>query len=638
MVLFLRIMAICIFAVRFCTCQPIESLVDEDTEQPGLSIIAEQIENFEQNPVNILTASMEQLSQIPGITTSCAREILNYRQSGKMFLKEHLALVPCVHAELYRSIESYITVTPKPRPRLQLTGRQRGIFIPGKTRQITDFKTYFRLKCHIGDNLFFGGLVEKDLQERQFSNLLLYNCQIRLPFKNTYLILGHFSINWGHGLFHWGGFRSSSLFSMNAAGQNSGTIKPFLSVGENSSLYGFCLSTQFRQCAVQAFYSKRFLDASLMADSVRALKSSGLHSSENELESQDALSENLYGMTVCRHFLNCSSVGLAYQSMLYSSPFARGADVDKAFAFTGCKNNITSCTFRTIFELLQYWGEVALSQTGGTAAVTGFQMGMNDFNFYASVRAYQKFQNLHANSYGENNNAQNEIGFLMSWSSRLNKRTRINFALDVFRHPWAKYRAPMPTAGWTCCSSIENRMGKTTWQCRIKIKSSELGENYPDGYGNAIKQIVSQLKTAFRIQWDYHTNKLRLRSRAEWIWIQWQDCFCEHRMPSGVGNVLYNEIKKTVTSRIFVQARYCLFYAPEYEGRFFLYESDVPGVVNLEMLYGRGTRWYLVLGYKSKSFSLHTKISSTRYLRHLKLGQPVVEHDSLMSCQLDWCL
>ncbi len=633
----MKVIILGMLVAGLCPGQSIENLVDEDSEQPGLQIIADQYEELEENPVNILSAGKKRLSEIPGITETCAEQIIKYRRQGKIRTINDLTRVPCIDEKLFQDIRTFTPLNNQTPP-LRLWGRQRGVFVPGESGQLSDFKTYMRVKCHAGDNFFFGGLIEKDKHEKNPADLWLTNCHIKLPQHRAFLLLGHFRISWGQGLFLWGGFRSGSLFSIHGTGQKYAKVRPFLSVAENSALNGICFSKQMRRCELQAFYSRTHLDASSESDAIMTLKTSGIHRTMNERESKDFLQETLYGLILGLPVTKKHTVGLAYQKVVYSLPFARRKSLDKAFYFSGKNNNIASLTFRGTFGLLHYYGEAATSLSGGTAATGGLYIGQKNSKLLLSARIYRTFQNLRANGFGENNLANNETGYLLGWSKRMQGGTSFFFAMDVFRHPWAEYLTPMPTSGWTFCSRVQHRMGRMELQCRIKIKTSEAGKNFKDKFGNSVRYIAGRHKLCLRLQLDYRSKKIRARTRAEWIWARQDQCPAGKNPGYDSGAVVYHDLRKNINDGFFIHGRYSLFFAPEYDTRFFLYENDVPGTMKLKMLYGQGTRWFFLFGLKRKIISLHAKYSSTLYFEFDKFGRPAANGDRLMSFQLDWRL
>ncbi|PIF01896.1 MAG: hypothetical protein CR965_01145 [Paludibacter sp.] len=57
-----------------------------------------------------------------------------------------------------------------------------------------------------------------------------------------------------------------------------------------------------------------------------------------------------------------------------------------------------------------------------------------------------------------------------------------------------------------------------------------------------------------------------------------------------------------------------MFDAPNYENRFYIYESDVLYAFSVPMVYGLGSRYYLNVKYElNKNFSFWLKLAQTVY-------------------------
>ena len=80
------------------------------------------------------------------------------------------------------------------------------------------------------------------------------------------------------------------------------------------------------------------------------------------------------------------------------------------------------------------------------------------------------------------------------------------------------------------------------------------------------------------------------------------------------GILLYQDIQYQIIPRATLSYRIVFFDTDGYESRLYEFERDVPGIMTNQLLYGKGTRWYLFAQWKINSFiKLSLKYSSTHY-------------------------
>lgn len=82
-------------------------------KQENLSSNNIDIENSSKNSslININTASLSELTTLPGIGESRARDIIEYRtQHGKFYVKEDIMKISGIKEAAYSKIKDYITV------------------------------------------------------------------------------------------------------------------------------------------------------------------------------------------------------------------------------------------------------------------------------------------------------------------------------------------------------------------------------------------------------------------------------------------------------------------------------------------------------------------------------------------------
>ena len=80
-------------------------------------------------------------------------------------------------------------------------------------------------------------------------------------------------------------------------------------------------------------------------------------------------------------------------------------------------------------------------------------------------------------------------------------------------------------------------------------------------------------------------------------------------------------IYRNQSSKLTAKTRYILFDTDSYDSRVYQYESDVEGNFSNPPLYGKGTRWYIFIGYDVfQKIRVSAKYSETKKLNTLVIG------------------
>jgi hypothetical protein len=231
----------------------------------------------------------------------------------------------------------------------------------------------------------------------------------------------------------------------------------------------------------------------------------------------------------------------------------------------------------------------------------------------------------------------------MGWKWQ-NRKIKVFFYFDQWVHPWLKYLCPMPSRGRELMAAAECRpMTRTLISTRLRIKTTQSGQKNPDSGSFGGRKLTDKNRIDLRLQIEHRSKKgIRCRSRLEFKYggreMEDRRIRILHRSR---GLMLYHDLIVPLSGSFILKTRWCHFDAPEYDLRFFSYEHDLPGVMQCKMLYGRGTRWYILLQVREKKRSaLSAKYQHTFYDDRDGMGSGADyiagRHDNAFSCQLDW--
>ncbi|MBC8182660.1 helix-hairpin-helix domain-containing protein [candidate division KSB1 bacterium] len=610
----------------------IENILEGNEEYSDVSYLMELLTELENKPLDLNAATAKQLSLLPWISDVLAHEIVEYRlRFGDYNSIQELEKFSQIDKEILPLLNKYLTVSYQIIPRdFSLNLKMRA---SRKLQQSEGFKTgyyypspekiYNRLICHYGEDIKFGILLEKDSGEKQLNDLTSYFIKYSNADKNYELIFGNYFLETGQGLIFsnpYGARKSSN--PIYAAKRKSRNAREYTLVDENASLFGMSGKIDFSVLQLLLFYSSNKIDASFNVENgnVTNFYTSGYHRNENEINKKDQLTEQLAGLRL--EFKPRSNIlfGMTGYQSRFNSSFFNDNLIRNRFAFQGKINSLVGCDYNLTLGFFNLFGEFALSRNRGFAVLSGILLDSKDVKLTLSFRNYGKdFISLHGNSFGENSgNPMNERGFYFGLKINPLKNLKLSFYFDTFKFPWRTYLIPMPQNGKELFAAIKYKPMKRLWlyfQLRAKQKNN-LVTQYDQT--NLEKKIIiprDQLKTRFQIEYQPH-KKIKLRHRIEKNWTYYKknkgEQIDKKNLYSGI--LFYQDIQYKFYSKVGISYRIVFFDTDGYEARLYEFERDVPGILTNQMLYGKGSRWYLFAKWKINSFiSLSLKYSSTHY-------------------------
>lgn len=300
--------------------------VEDENEDEGENLekrIEQQIERLtylHQNPLNINTATVQQLLILPFLSERQAKDIQTYIQrNGEMKSLGELMLIPTIDFDARRLIPLFCyaadsttgngtTLHPsQPTIRQQLAFQtdfplytkagfadvadsvlQRS---PNKVYQGNSLRSSLRYTIHTNRRVSAGLQLEKDAGETNIDYISAH-VQMKNLWAFRSIIIGDYKASAGHGLvlgnaLNFGKSNSASLSNANstlnssASGNRSSRISPHTSLSEYDYMRGAAATLDVNEkISITAFMSLRNVDGTLLNDSsgaISAFKTDGLH-------------------------------------------------------------------------------------------------------------------------------------------------------------------------------------------------------------------------------------------------------------------------------------------------------------------------------------------------------------------------
>lgn len=628
----------------------LELLLEAESESQEQVELLEILYDLKEHPLDLNTASLEDLQTIPWITNRIARAIIKYRQSRNGFrtVNELLKLKE-MDEKTYSIVQIFFTIGWQKSIALNLRQRvyrqnelpqgfQKNIYIGGPE------KYYTRLKGQVGNGLFFGFITEKDPGESRFNDHFLANVKAVVPQIKSTVHFGNYIYEAGQGLVFWGPYRfTKGVAPVHAFKQTPRGLVSFTSASEFGAMNGAAITTAINPIRLTVLYSDSKIDASAENDSISSIVTSGLHRTDAELNKENNLSEKIFGFAGAVES-DVGRIELLFQSTHYNKPFIEKSGFESESNFSGTSNFISGINFNYYFNNINLSGEFARSQNGAYSFITNGIINFDRFDLVLSARRFSpEFQNFRSLAFGNTDGSRNEDGLYLGVNIKVLPQLSFSFYFDSYQHPWPKYLYPFPSEGRDQMFYFYYKPhSKFQLQTRLKIKTVDKQSLVLDRF-ESIDKLLSGNKYNARIQLDYITNNGNsFRSRIEYNFVDWNKRNLNFQaLQDTAGFLLYNQISTNIGERINVKSRLCFFNAPSYDVRFYVFENDVPGIMKLKMLQHNGKRFFLLFQYKvSKMFDLYAKFEQTYYENRDTIGSGynlIFDNtENAVSLQLEW--
>jgi len=626
--------------------QPLGSrLQDEDYLYRDESM-AVPLELYEQhadlitNPLNLNTATPEQMGESELFTPYQIHNLIKYRKSyGRLYSVFELAALKGFRKDRLREIapcltvESGLSVHPEKKNQhlIMLTA---GRILPeadgykihpneksGPTYGGSPLRTTLRIKSRVGNNLSMGLTYDKDAGEQFYatnkpeflSGYLQYSGHRLLK----QLVIGNFQLNHGLGLVNGAGFiHSTESFRVNR--QSMLRIRPYSSKSETGFERGAGIRMDLRLLELLAWFSHRSLDLSTahlneeskQVDLRDHLRYTGLHRTAGEMEGRD-LAFRLHGgiqVLVSHRHLHAGMVFSAESTGLSSS----GIKTLGIQSNPG-QNKHLSLHGSWFREGWQIFGEVALADWKSLAGLAGIRWEANDFlQGLLLIHHYGTgYLGSQASAYASGNKINNEMGMAFHIHLEPGKGIISKFSGELFHYPGPRYLTVVPSYKQRYSVTFQNPgLPNFRWRIRVVHKS---WQSTPDAQTVGLRPVRNNQVTRFDariiynqvLQWQ---SRLLLSRLAQSL-----NPYPAYAIVQQLGIQSFKHLKSTL--------QFVVFDVRDWANRIYLYEPGLYYSFSFPSLYGSGQKTTLVLTLKPvHMLNIATKISCTVYQHKKNLG------------------
>ncbi|MDR1895859.1 MAG: helix-hairpin-helix domain-containing protein, partial [Prevotellaceae bacterium] len=635
----------------------IESVADKNEEETDDSKIGQLIDYYtylSENPMDINTATAEELSQLIVLTDFQIFSLNSYiKEFGTLMSVNELILVPGYDEEIVSRISPFISTgnqnesTPASKPSFEpslkdMLTKGRNTLLMRTSRGIETRKGYIeddagqrayqgspyslftRYNYRYRNNLRFGITADKDQGEAFFKGsnkqgFDFYSFHFMLSNRNHLknLIIGDFRAYFGQGLALWNNFSFNKSSDVLSISKRTGGFSAYSSAEEVTYMRGIASTLKYGSWGFSPFVSHKKIDATMINDSsYTSLSANGLHRTENEIARKNALPETVAGINIS-HDKTLWHIGVTALYGRYAAEDNRTVRPYQRFELHEPSNANLSADYRWLIKNISLFGEVAISSNGGKAALTGITIDVNRRIQLSSLyRNYQtRYQAVYSNAFGENSKNANERGLYLGINILPHKSWKVSAFLDSYIFPWLRYGTDSPSSGWDYMVQANYTPNKKI-DVRLKLQHDKAVKNVPnDAATVSVTQNIERTRTLIQANYDILSG-LSMSSRIA-------ACFFNPEVQTYEKGILISQdVKyKLPTVPLTLSFRYAIFDTDGWNSRLYAYESDVLYAFSVPAYYDNGARYFLNIGYKiQKHTQLWFRIAQTLYFEKNTIG------------------
>ncbi len=614
----------------------VEEIAANSDEELDYSTIYDDLQYFLDNPLNLNEATVGQLNKLHFLNQIQIDGILNYRKKyGDFQTIYELQLIEGFDAEDVERLLPFVTIEHVKTDytlnydKILEWGRHEVFFRtqtylqpmagynipdsviadnPDKARYLGNpLKYYIRYKFHYRDRVQWGITAEKDPGEQFFAGAQKYgfdyysaHLQIDEIWKFKRVLIGDYQAQFGQGLALWTGLTmGKSSYVLNVKKKSRG-IRKYASTDENQFMRGAGVVMEFNNFTFTTFGSYHKIDANIstfdsldMTDirEISSIQNTGYHRTPSEIEDRHAIGETIFGANISYQD-SLIKTGLTFVDYSFSADLLRDPKPYQIYEFQGHNNFNLGWDYE--FELMKFhfFGETAISQSGGLATVNGVFIPLEHrISLVTLYRNYSpKYQAYFSGAFAEGSHNENEKGLYFGLEIYPYPKFKISSYLDTYTFPWLNYRINTPLAnGLEYFTQIDYNPSRNV-SMYLRYKHEIKPQNISDDA--FIKYPVDTKKWDLRYHISFQvSHNLTLRNRVEFTGYQ-KDTTIESGFMA-YQDIRYQSQKYPLTAYF----RYAVFDAP-YDARIYAYENDILYAFSVPGYFYRGFRMYLVGKYE----------------------------------------
>ena len=645
---------------------PWQSLLDDmttldDTEPGHWEEMFDVLCQLEEQPLNINSASREQLEQIPFLNAQQVEDIQAYiYQYGAMKSLGELAMIGSIDY-FTRRLLSYFIVAAEPEHKeplrwsdLQKNGRHEAMLtmrVPFYERR-GDKEGYLgdryahtlRYRFQYRDRVSAGLIADQEAGEpffnkhnRQGYDFYSFYINVKRLGPVKQLTVGRYRIASGMGLVLNNDFGYGKLSALNSLGNHGDQIRPHASRFDRDYLQGAAVTVEAcKGLDLTAFVSYRGIDATLTSDErgVATILRTGYHRTLTEINKKNNVNELLTGGMV-NYRLGGWNFGATATYDAFDLPllpdrsvsYRKNAPEGKSFFHIGAHYGYTG-------HRIMFSGETATSDNGGIATVNTVTYQPSwALSLIALQRYYApRYCSLHANSYSEGSNVQNENGIMAGVKWQPAQQWQLLAYTDYVYFPEPTYMSTRRSShAWDNLfqAAYHGTRFNASARYRIRYRQRDFSEYNTATKQNEVKGLTYQTVHRWRLTAGYGTATWKSMTQADMTLSQFHG--------NRFGWMVSETFSATPCRWLHLDASAGYFHTDDYESRIYTYDTGMLYQYTFSSYDGEGIRYSVMARADiSNRLLFIARLQTVNYFDRSVIGSGLqaIDHSSRTDLQL----
>ena len=645
-----------LFIIPACSAQnPSENLIEEVLEDLSVnndinnSVNSlncenelEELSNRLQEPVNLNSATREQLEQFPFLSDIQIEHLLAYIYiHGQMETIYELQLIEELDRQTIQYLLPFVcikAINNEPAFRWKTMLKDAGRY--GKNEVLTrlDIPFYKRKgyeHTYLGpsvynsvkytfryrDQLYAGGVAEKDAGEpfAALHNrygydyysfyLLLQNCG-----RLKSLAVGNYRLSFGQGLVMSTDYLMGKTIYASSFNNRSTGIKKHSSTDEYNYFRGVATTVALtKRLSVSAFYSHRNMDGVVTDGEITSVYKTGLHRSRKEADKKNLLTSQLTGGNVS-YQQNHIRLGITGVYYVFNRPYEPELTGYSKYNIHGNHFYNLGIDYAYRWRRFSFQGETAIGKQGWASLNRLQYSPVQDIQFMLIHRFYSyDYWAMYAHSFGEGSTVQNEQGYYVGLETTPFSHWRFFVSFDLFSFPWKKYRINKPSRG-TDGLIQATFTPRTNLSMYLKYRYKQKERDLTGSKGTLTLPIFHH---QLRYRLNYSLNDV-FSSRTT---LDYNHFHSQDRAATKGYQVTQMISSQLPWTRLFADVQGSYFCTDDYDSRVYVSEKGLLYTFYTPSFQGRGFRCAVRLRYElNKHWLFITKFGETIYLNRNEIG------------------
>lgn len=634
------------------TRQQLENLSAATGQEPDDALLL-QLEAWRRHPLNLNTASAQDLAIFPFLSALQIAQFFRYRNFLGLLTDLHeLQAVPDWDLATIRELLPYVTLNPS-----GITGKSllqqlstgdhqvllrlsrtlqpaRGFKVEGEHGFAGDRNQVLaRYLYRHGQDLQYGITAEKDAGEP-----ILKKGRATPDFASAHffwrgkgliktLAIGDYTANLGQGLTQWQALAFGKSAEVLTIKRQGAPLRPYSAAGESYFLRGAGIVLGKGAWEAILFAARQKIHANVAFNDlgekvITSFSPSGLHRTLSEYIDRKSVGQFVGGgsLKYSRSVLQAGINGVYHQ---FAVPVQKDEAPYNLYAMQGRRFFNLSADYGYTIRNLHLFGEAAVDFLGRPAIVQGALLSAHAaVDLSLLVRHMHKgYSAVAANPFTEASNSTNEQGIYLGLQWRLPSRIRINAYADLFRSPWLRFRVDAPGSGSDYLVQVLYQPSKEM-EAYLLFRSEQKPVNSVVPRAG-LRTVEGRQRQAIRLQFARALgNGWLVRSRTEMVGVR-RD---ENNLSTGF--LCFADAHYRAMGKPGLDLRVAWFETKDFDSRIYAYEQDVLYSYSIPALSGKGLRAYGNLRLQiNQQLSAWLRLAHTVYTDRKTMGSGLMTID-----------